>query len=91
MKYTFECTRTSGPWRPNKSSPPHSRAIWSEEYQRWFISFENLADLMDFIKNDPELREKGTPHEVVITSAEHFTWIKDQKFDVLEIYDGYRE
>lgn len=91
MKYTFEIVRTSGPWHPRKDSPPCSRAVWNEEYQTWFISFEDLADLMDFIKNDPELDTKFNPREVVISAAESFTWRKNQKLDVLEIYDGYRE
>lgn len=94
MKYTFICKRASDYCNHDPNIKPCEQAYWIDDavdgQGRWFVSFEDLSDLMDFIRNLP--RNGNDDCSIIIDGSMEDNWNHDRrKFDILTIYDGYVE
>lgn len=86
MKYTFEIKRASSIFVCNKDHKPHEKAFWSEEFQTWLISFEDLVEFIEFVKG---LNGKFNPYNVIVDCSP--TVSSQTSMDLIIIYDGYVE
>lgn len=80
MKYTFKIGHSDLILDPPHEKP-HEKATWSEEYDCWTISFEDLADFLAFFHSlEP-------PYDKIIMLKGYNNAIKNSaKLDTLVLF-----